>query len=385
MKKVALITCFLDNYGACLQALALQNQIEKLGCECNIIAYIGNDGYFQDDFFTILKMKIKNIALIIWNVLHGGEKTGPYTKHFAFCKFRKKFLRFEKVKNTNKVKFYNSIDEMADLSEKYDAFVCGSDQLWNPTFYNQNHPVHFLRFAGDKKRIAYAPSIGVSEMPAEYRKTFIEYIADFNSLSVREQAGSEIIRDLCSREAKVVLDPTLLAGADFWNTLLKPAFKAPFEKYIFCYIFSNTQKCSDFLKSAQAKTNLPIVYVDISNLSYDGIKSFCVKDKGPIEFLQLLKNAEFVITDSFHGTAFSLLFNKDFYVLKRERTSESYDMFSRIESILNITDLESRFCSLDNEFEEKNSICYSTVNKKFEELRKFSTDYLHDAIFGEIK
>lgn len=383
MKKVALITCFLDNYGACLQALALQNQIEKLGCQCNIIAYIGNAGYFHDDFFTVFKMKTKNFAYIIRNYLHGEKKTGPHTRHLAFCQFRKKFLRFEKGGITNKIKFYKTIEEFDDISERYDAFVCGSDQIWNPTFYNQNHPVHFLRFAGNKKRIAYAPSIGLSEIPLKYRKAFIEYVGDFNSLSVREKSGSKIIKDLCLREAKVVLDPTILAGSDFWNNLLSHKYKKPFPKYIFCYIFSNAEKCSSYLKRVQSKTGLPIVYVNISNLAYSSIESYCVKDKGPIEFLQLLKNAELVITDSFHGTAFSLLFNKEFYVFRRDIDYEKIDMFSRIESILDIAGLNKRICSVDNEFELQPPIDYVPVNKKFEKLRKDSNDFLREAIFGD--
>lgn len=383
MKKVALATCFLDNFGACLQALALQNEIEKLGYECRILAYIEPNGYFQDDNYTIFKKRIRNV---LTNVLHYRErrgKTNYFKHHYAFYKFRNKYLKFDKDPSTGKVKYYRSLDDFSDVALRYDAFVCGSDQIWNPTFYNKNNPVYFLRFAKDKKRIAYAPSIGLSDIPEKHREAFIEYVTDFDSLSVREQAGADIIQALCSRSAKVVLDPTLLAGVDFWRSILKSNYKIPFEKYIFCYIFSNTEKCSNYIKDVQSKTNLPIVYMDVSNLDYSKTNSFCARHAGPLDFLYMLNNAEFIVTDSFHGTAFSLLFNKNFYIFKRERCDEKIDMYSRIESILSATDLKNRACSLDAPFELKERIDYVSVNKKLDTIRQDSKKYLSDALSGE--
>lgn len=383
MKKVGLVTCFLDNYGACLQALALQQQINSLGCQCDIIAYVGNHGYAHDNFFSALKMEIKNYAYTVWNNWHLDGKVGPYTRKLAFYGFRKRFLEFNTYTNTKITKYYDKIDELYTLQNKYDVFVCGSDQIWNPTFYGKNHPVHFLRFAGDKKRVAYAPSIGLYEMPTEYQQTFIEYINDFDCVSVRERAGSNIIKDLCAREAKVVLDPTLLIGSEFWENLINTDYQKPFEKYIFCYIFSNTSQCSEYLESVQAKTQLPIVYVNVSKLKYDNVRSYCAEDKSPIEFLQLIKNAEFVVTDSFHGTAFSLLLNKEFYVFKREIDYEKIDMFSRIDSILEITNLKNRIVELDSDFTVKEKINYSDVNLLLAEFREDSNNYLKESILGE--
>lgn len=379
-KKVALLTCFLDNYGACLQALALQKSIENLGIDCDIIAYIEPAGYCKEDFSTSFKERIRENIWVLLKILEKKKSYEKHVLHHAFKRYRNSYLKFECIGNSKEVKTYCSFEELESLSETYDAFVCGSDQIWNPTLYAQNNPAYFLRFAGDKKRIAYAPSIGLPELPDEYTETFISYVNDFDHVSVREKQGAKIIMDLCNREAKVVLDPTLLIGHDFWLSLLESKYKKPFKKYIFCYIFSNKQKYNDYLKKIQKETKLPIIYMGVSNLSYDGLDALKKETVGPLEFLQLLKNAEYVITDSFHGTAFSLIFNKDFYVFKRERVGEVINMFSRIESILSSVNLEDRLVSIDEPFEIKESINYMMVNNKLEQLRKSSLEYLRNAL-----
>ncbi len=378
MKKVGLCTCFLDNYGACLQAFALQRQIEKLGCDCKIIPYIGADGYLRDDVVLISKMKLRCFARDVLQVFKREDTYDWRKTHLAFYHFRKKHLNFD-----HKIRFCYSSEELVPHAERYDAFVCGSDQIWNPTFYKRNNPVYFLRFAGKKPRVAYAPSIGLSEMPEQYREEFISFVKDFDSVSVREQQGAQIVKDLCDRDARVVLDPTILAGADFWNSVLKPGYTPPFEKYIFCYIFSNTEQSRAYLEQVQKETCLPIVYLNISNLSYEGLNARCKHYADPIEFLQLIKHAEFVLTDSFHGTAFSLLFNKELYVFKREHIGEKIDMLSRLESILDFSGLRDRFVSLEQPFEKKDPIDYATVNERIGKLRADSEDYLKNALFGE--
>ncbi len=382
-KKIALLTCFLDNYGACLQALALQKVIENFGADCNIIAYIEPLGYYKSDFSVSFKERIKEELWILMKSLKRKQLPKRQILHHIFKEYRDKYLKFEHISNTNKIKAYCSFDELKNISENYDAFVCGSDQIWNPTFYAQNNPAYFLRFAGEKQRIAYAPSIGLPKLPDEYIETFIAYINDFDYVSVREKQGAEIIKSLCNRDAKVVLDPTLLIGRDFWLTLLDNRYKKPHKQYIFCYIFSDKKKYCDYLKKIQERTNLPIIYINVSNLSYDGLHAQKKEFVDPLEFLQLLKNATFVVTDSFHGTAFSILLKKDFYVLKRERRGETIDMFSRIENILSCVQLENRTVSINEPFEIKKSIDYTVVDKNLEHLRKSSLEFLQNALMDD--
>ncbi len=378
MKKVGLVTCFLGNYGACLQAFALQEQIKKLGCECKILPYIGPDGYLRDDLTMISKMRLRVLARDILSI---GKKDRPYDwrkSHLSFYNFRKKHLDFDQS-----IPLCYHAEELEAVADRYDAFVCGSDQIWNPTFYKCNNPVYFLRFAKDKKRIAYAPSIGLSQIPGAYREEFVAYIRDFDSVSVREQQGAQIVRDLCDRDAHVVLDPTLLAGPDFWNATLTPNYPLPFEKYIFSYIFSDTEQSRNYLKQVQEQTGLPIVYLNIGKLTYEGLNAYRKDYADPLDFLQLIKHAQFLVTDSFHGTAFSLLFNKDLYVFKREHTGEKIDMLSRLESILSYAGLQDRFVSLDQPFVPKDPIDYAPVNEKLAVLRADSETYLKNALFGE--
>lgn len=384
-KKVALLTCFLNNYGACLQAYALQKTIENMGCDCDIIAYVEPYGYgdFEIDRKTAIEMQKRTL---IEDVRYKFKKNRPFShqkKYLSFYNFRNNYLKFEKENNKKFIKFYHKMEDFEGISDKYDAFVCGSDQIWNPTFYGKNNPAYFLTFAKNKKRIAYSPSIGLPDIPQEYQEEFTSYVSKFDFLSVREEKGAEIIKKLCHREAKVVLDPTILAGRRFWSNLLKKKYTTHYKKYIFCYIFSNTKNCSEYLQKVQQKTGLPIIYTSISNLSYDNLDATCMQYAGPVEFLQLIKHSEFVLTDSFHGTAFSLLLNKDFYVFKRERNDEKIDMYSRIDSILHQANLENRAISIDENFTTKLPINFEEVNLVLEKLRKDSYSYLKKALLED--
>lgn len=380
MKNVALVTCFLNNYGACLQALALQHEIESLGHNCKILAYVEPQGYRVEDDFIMFKRRLRNY---IGRIIHFRQRSGQVDAvkfHDAFYKYRKKYLKFDCAKGTKKTIFYNSFEDLRDVHNRFDAFVCGSDQIWNPIFYRQNHPVYHLRFAGEKPRIAYAPSIGLSKFPEEYSETFKTYIADFDYLSIREQAGADIIKDLCAKDAEVVLDPTLLAGAEFWNSVVKSKAKVPYREYIACYIFSNTKRAAEYIKKVQETTGLPVVYFNISDLDYSALDAYCCTYASPVDFLNVIKNSKFVLTDSFHGTAFSIIFNKEFYVFAREQKEFSVDMISRIHSILNMTGLENRLISLDEPFEYKENIDYSEANLKLAEVRKKSKKFLATAL-----
>ena len=147
--------------------------------------------------------------------------------------------------------------------------------------------------------------------------------------------------------------------------------------------FTRGENIDVALEKMQQETNLPIIYLNISKLSYEGLHAYCEQYADPIEFLQLIKHAEFVLTDSFHGTAFSLLFNKELYVFKREHVGEKIDMLSRLESILDFAGLRDRFVSLEQPFEIQEHIDYPTVNKRIDKLRAESEVYLKNALRGE--
>lgn len=213
------------------------------------------------------------------------------------------------------------------------AFVCGSDQVWNPYFHT-NSMVEFLQFAPEHKRIALAPSFGVSELPACRKRDFSEWIASIPQLSVREDAGARLIRELTGREAAVLLDPTFALTAEDWRAFAREPEQKPQGAYVFCYFLGNeTNRYVRYVDRYAKQRGCEIVNVcDIRDLRY--------YDVDPQEFVWLLDHAQAVFTDSFHGTAFSINLEKPFVVFERVEGGSS--MSSRITSVLKKTGLEAR-------------------------------------------
>ncbi|TKJ32450.1 MAG: hypothetical protein CEE38_23225 [Planctomycetes bacterium B3_Pla] len=212
-------------------------------------------------------------------------------------------------------KQYTSYADLVDNLPPYDAFVCGSDQIWSP--YSTLDPAYFLCFANGSeiRRIAYAPSFGVSALPEELREMLRERISNIPHLSVREHQGRSIIKELTGRDAEVVLDPTLLLSATDWTAMTKSAqIKSP---YILVYAFQNKPILSALVRDIRERIGLPLPTVAVTTGPANGLRGVdtAIFDAGPQEFLGLLSQAACVCTDSFHGTGFSILFRKPFFTV----------------------------------------------------------------------
>ena len=321
MMNIGLATCFLDNYGACLQAYALQTSLEKTNSKVEIINYIGEYGYEPD----------RGIEKFIRNPLFKWVKSKMDSSykirnknHIRFNEFRRKYLKLSP-------KTFHSLDELKKSTHIYDAYVCGSDQIWNPMLYNSNNKVYFLDFVPkDKKRIAYAPSIGISAIPEKYQGEMRELLNKMDVLSVREKTGSKIVEKLTGRECRTVLDPTLLLSKEEWEGLAcNPQIK---EDYIFCYIFGEREYIGDFVRYVHQKTGLKLVTIPFTEREKSELYNR-VDVAGPEDFVGLIKNAKLVITDSFHATAFSVNLNIPFYTLLRNTNDDKNNMNSRVVDI----------------------------------------------------
>jgi len=201
-----------------------------------------------------------------------------------------------------------------------------------------------------------------------------------DAVSVRELHGAELIKDISGRDARVVLDPTLLFDGEWWSKAAKPVqVRKP---YILCYLFNENKSTYDYVQRIKKKTGyevvtLPFAFSDIYS------KNKKIYDAGPAEFLYLIKNAEFIITDSFHATAFSINFNKDFVCLFRNTHTEKNNMNSRITSILSLSGLENRIISdPDVENDIPPSIEYSEVNKRMNDRRESDLSFLNNSLSG---
>lgn len=349
------------NYGAILQAYALQNTIKELGYHCEIIDY--RNAKLEDRHEKITFALNKGIKDLLKYFLLGREFN---KKHDKFREFADRYLNLSNP-------MYSKEDLIAKEME-YDLFITGSDQVWN---YNINgmDSIYFLDFVNDKsKKKSYAASFGLSKIPVELRKAYKDLLFDFDSILIREKQGADIIRDLISKESSVVLDPTMLISKYKWLRLINNTSYSN-DKFILVYAFGGSEKIKDLALNISERTGYRVLW--ISNTYKYSNKIKFIKSAGPEEFLSLFKDAEFVITNSFHGTAFSINFNKQFFT---ELLPESTGVNSRLEDILELFELQDRKITSSNAKVIESQVNYDKVNIKLEEERKKSMSLLKDVI-----
>jgi hypothetical protein len=261
-------------------------------------------------------------------------------------------------------------------SDEYDKFVCGSDQVWCSTTTYVD-PLMYLRFAPKEKRIAYAPSIGRNYIPSYNRRQMQKYIKEIPFVSIREDDGKKLIKELTGRDVPVVLDPTLLLDRDTWKKVKNLEIK-PEKPYILCYfldlpsetIQKNIEKCAK-----ENELNIIFLGRKLDSVT-DTIRTF-TPSCGPSEFISYIELADLVITDSYHGMLFSMIFEKRFWSV--ERSYQQFDQSSRQLTILKRLGLNNRYLRKSGEFSLE-VIDYTIVNRRLDKLRMDSKEYLRNAL-----
>ena len=327
------------NYGGALQAFALQKTIEKIGYHSEIIDLkrpykkaikIGNKyGYIAQQFF-MLYIHIRKIGTYILNA------KGYWDIRLLKLKRKRKLFEDFEAKNLIFSKEKYSSETIINCQNNYSTLIVGSDQVWNHEFVFDIES-YFLEFVNTKiTKVAYAPSFGVKEIPLTFHKRYASWLNKFDYLSIREEHGMQLIKKLIAKKIPIVLDPTLLLNANEWSNLLQLNTFIDYP-YILCFTLSGEDDLALALcKKIELKTNHKIIKIGNSynDLKIEGVKTLW--DIGPQEFLSLIKNAEYVVTNSFHCTAFSINFNKVFYsVLNKNNTR-----CSRIESLIQLLQLD---------------------------------------------
>ncbi|MBM6653730.1 polysaccharide pyruvyl transferase family protein [Bacteroides mediterraneensis] len=355
MKRIGIITIHSDlNYGAALQAYALNEFLRNRGYQAEIINYIKIPNHPRKYPFPI------NIAYWIMN--------------------RPRFTRYRKfLKESISKKSWHSVNElMNNFNEPYDILISGSDQVWNPTcggLINKLNPCYYLAFADQRyKKIAYASSLGSYRFNKEEIKYVKKWLEEYSHLSTREQAGKEHLESFLDRKIKVVLDPTLLLNREEWLKVSKYVKKMRNEKYVLVYYIDEIAECVEYARKIANKYSWKVAMMTNTAKKFPGVDiniPFC----GPAEFLWLFDNAQYIVTNSFHGTAFSVNFNKNFIsVIKRNSPQ-------RAQTLLNNVGLSNRLLTDINQIEKlEENIDWSTVNKKLNLLRSDSIEYLINAI-----
>ena len=388
MKKIAIVSCYFQkNYGSMLQAYATQKYLDDVGIENETICYDGIKREIEKTKYIHYFKQIINPRIVLGKLGYINirlKKKNPFsklgrnlrTRDLAFAKFTKR-IRLSAE--------YNSFEELRLACSDYSAVLLGSDQLWLPS--NLDADFYTMNWVPDKtKKISYATSFGISELPRSYYPMAKHFLSRIDFLSVREKTGQNIIRDVCTREAKIVCDPTMLFTGDEWTDIQQ---KEPLckEKYIFCYFLGNNPEQREFVKKIKAQTGCKIVSLLHLNVfakcdcSFADITPF---DVGPSEFLNYIRNAEYVCTDSFHASVFSILYHKKFYVFRRFK--ENYDLAtnSRLDTLLASVGLEERILTAKENVEAvlHNNIDYEAVDQKVEIMRAYGRKFLEEAICG---
>lgn len=380
MKKLAIITGYhIKNYGSVLQAYATQRVINEMGINNECIQYQKKNDLNQ-------ALRVFNIPLLRTKI--AGIKKKLYAKRYATTLGKNFAIRneiFDKFvqKNFKISKKCYGYEQLQHKIQEYDAVLLGSDQVWNPLNFGSHY--YTLEFVPDDiPKIAYAPSFGVSKIPNSQKKQTANYLNRIEYISVREKKGQEIIKELTKKDVPVVVDPTLLLDLAQWKTVYQEE-KIEKEPYILCYFLGANQKHREFAQKLQKLTGYKIVtlpYMDEIVKNDFNFANEQLYEVGPSEFLNLINYAEYVCTDSFHGTVFSILHHKKFFTFNRYEERKKASTNSRLKSLLELLNIENRLCqsNIDVEMIKNQEINYEQVDKKLDTLREESMNYLKNAI-----
>lgn len=386
MKIVGIVSCyFKNNYGSMLQAYATKrildnNNIpnETININNNVDFKKGKRKYYisQAFNFNFIKSKLGMIKMKLDTRINKTLGKNVAIRNKKYKEFRKEF-NLSRSSNT-----YSDLTELA--KEKYTDIVLGSDQLWLPV--NVVSDYYTLNWVPDYiNKISYSTSFGVSNIPKKYKYLYNNFLKRINHLSVREDTGAKIIKEITDLDAKLVCDPTMLLTKEDWD---KIAIKERIieDKYILCYFLGKNIEHRKFAERLRKKTGYKIVSLNHADEYVKYSDTFCdiaPYDIGPKEWINLVKNAEIVCTDSFHGTVFSLIYNKIFFDFRRYSSNSRCSTNSRLNSLLKIAEISNERILTGLEDVEKvldYKIDFQKVNKNIDNYRKKSEEWLLTSI-----
>lgn len=348
MKKIGIITLHgYFNYGNKLQNYASQEVLKSLGCDSISIRYkVHKKQSVKSSFWDrIKKANLNKIIKFFYYQLKKIVKlrkklylTNKEKKSILLTKKRlQRFKEFSKININESEYILSDIDILNYFHEQFDYLIVGSDQVWNPGSAVLPD-IYFLTFAPQEKRIAYSASFGISELPKVCVEQYKDKLSKFEHVSVREDEGAKIIHDLIGREVKVVIDPTLMLDKDRWLKISTESKYKPNRPYILMYFLGDvSNEVIKLVNSLCREYDLESVFLENKN---ENIKDEERYTTDPGEFLDYVNSADLVLTDSFHGSVFSILFEKPFIVF--DRKSKGASMISRIDTLLNKFELQDR-------------------------------------------
>lgn len=352
------------NYGTNLQAYALIYKLRSLGLKSFIVEPFDLS---HNSLKSIIKLFLDKIGILKYiKRRHFLDKQGINLYRF----FQNEIPTVEVL----------STKQYETLLKRFPIFITGSDQIWNPYYVNE---FQLLAFAKNKKKISYASSIGTTSIPKTQEDFYRKYLRTFQHISLREETGSNIIRQLLpEQDIRTVLDPTFLLDSNEWTKFGnkgKLQSNIP-DKYILVYLIGNNDYYPKYIEKLRSQIgNIPIVIVkSIENKEFYMDGAIICQYAGPYEFIKLILKSTIVCTDSFHACALSLNLSKQFVVLKRFNDQNNQSQNSRLYDILQHFNLSDRIMeTLDFKF---NSISYKEIQRQISQERNQCISYLLDCV-----
>lgn len=364
MKKIGILTFHRAvNYGAVFQTYALQRSFEKKGVVCEVIDY--HNHVIEDYYYSIWKknasMKRKVKALLEYPLQN--------MRNQGFIKFRECFLKLSEKK-------YNRLD-VKESNTVYQSFVTGSDQVWNLQCTGKDMS-YYLDFVKDRRKYSYAASFGKADKTDQAYREAAKQIVDFSRVSVREQNGKDIIQSVLQKECRVDVDPVFLLEKEEWEKLADTSM-VPDKKYLLLYTVDLNERVYNAAKKMSQQFELPLYVITLRN-KYIPSTQNCrlIKKCSPEAFLGYILKADKIVTNSFHGTAFSILFNKEFFLVRNANKNTALDN-TRLDTLIGNFDLGNRI--VEGEIRD-DRIDYTKTNQTIESMRGKALEYLNQICQG---
>ncbi|MCD8184138.1 MAG: polysaccharide pyruvyl transferase family protein [Bacteroides sp.] len=366
-KRVAIVSWIgTGNYGTSLQSYALHEKLKQLGYQVCILREVKCKLWILHIIKSCLKI-LRKIFLV--------KKKNSAPKRYSH-----KLQRFNREKY-NVFRLYSFFDYQY-LLRHISVFITGSDQVWN-TMHHYD-PFYFLSFAGKCKRIAYAPSIGTTQVNQTFQDAVKNHLLKYQHIGVREQSAVQILSELTDRnDIAQVVDPTFLLDAKDWRSLAEDAeveLQLP-QRYILCYLIGNNDNYLSQLETVKDKLgiNNVVIIPSLENSSFTMNGAIIYSNAGPKEFVFLIDKAAYICMDSFHATALSINLCKDFIEFKRFKDNEQCSQNSRIYDLLQHYGLMNRMYDLGNS-DLYTSIEYEEIDKEVKHERENCIAYLRNSI-----
>lgn len=394
--KTATITWIThNNYGTMLQAYGLQQCLHQMGVSNDIISdrkIIHEPAPIVAQELSAAQASVaadnkRMVGRIKKYMLHPGEFVQALRGYCTDKQYARDVQTFAEYQRPFDVFKHDRLDiicglrreDMASLNENYDAFVCGSDQIWS--VLEQNFDGYFYLDFARKKKIAYAPSIGTDRIDQVHREQITEWLQDYCAISVREKQSAAQLSEFTQRDVAWVADPTLLHDSAFWAEF-SAAAHYPSGGYLLCYFLTDKPWYYEYARAMAKHLRVTLLLIP-SNPTQLHRKERCRQPVGPEEFVSLIRHAQYVLTDSYHGSIFSMLFQRDFTYLKRFTDTDPACQNIRIYSLFENTGLTYRIVE-NKKFEaaDVRPIDYTKVDSILQDFRSHSREFLQNALLN---